>query len=126
MSSDTSTDTLVFSVAEFCHAVGISVRGFYSMKARGEAPSSIKIADRRVIRRKTAERWLADRERIARSTEPRELALDGIYELLCEIVSAPDDARVARWASHALDALEEARGIIPKRRPSTTPSSSPT
>jgi predicted DNA-binding transcriptional regulator AlpA len=115
MTVDTTTDSLTFSIPELCRVAGFSVRTFHKLRARGDGPPVVKIGNRTLVRRKTAERWLADRERIARNTEPRELALDGVYELLCEIVSAPDDARVARWASYALDALEEARGISTKR-----------
>jgi predicted DNA-binding transcriptional regulator AlpA len=117
MTHNASTDTppLAFSVPEFCRAVGISVRGFYSLRARGEAPPSIKIGDRRVIRRENAEKWLARRE--TTRTDPRELKLDVVRDCLVSIVGAPEDsAKAAEWASDALDALAEARGVTPDFR----------
>jgi predicted DNA-binding transcriptional regulator AlpA len=57
----TST-TLAISLNDFCRSVGISRRSFYALASRGEAPPTVKIGRRRVVRNETAAAWLRARE----------------------------------------------------------------
>lgn len=56
------TPPLALSVAEFCRLTGISRRTFYNLANRNEAPPTIQIGRRRLIRREAAEEWLRDLE----------------------------------------------------------------
>lgn len=53
---------MAMSIREFCRSVGISGRTFYNLAERGEAPPTVNIGRRVVIRRQAAEKWLADKE----------------------------------------------------------------
>ena len=59
-------ETTIFPLAsplkQFCAEVGFSLRHFYDLEARGEAPATVRIGRRRYVRRATGEQWLADRE----------------------------------------------------------------
>lgn len=54
------------SVAEFCEAYGLSVPMFYKLKAKGEAPDTMKAGTRTLVSDAAAERWCRARERVAR------------------------------------------------------------
>jgi len=58
---------MVFPLASplkrFCAEVGFSLRHFYDLEKRGEAPATVRIGRRRYVRRSTGEQWLAERER---------------------------------------------------------------
>ena len=56
------SEVLAFSIPEFCKGIGISVRTFYNLDDRGEAPPTCRIGARRLIRREAAEAWLQERE----------------------------------------------------------------
>jgi len=56
---------LAYQIKDFCKAAGISVRTFYTLKQRGEAPAITKIGGRNVIRHPTAEAWLEAHEQAA-------------------------------------------------------------
>ena len=54
--------TLAISIADFCRSISISRRSFYNLVQRGEAPPTIRIGRRRLIRREAADAWLRSRE----------------------------------------------------------------
>jgi predicted DNA-binding transcriptional regulator AlpA len=58
-------DKLVYSVDEFCKAVGISRASFYNYRKLGLAPRTVRLHGKVLITRKTAEDWLRDREEVA-------------------------------------------------------------
>lgn len=58
----TAAAPMAMSVQEFCQSIGISSRTFYNLAERGEAPPTVNIGRRVVIRVQAAEKWLADRE----------------------------------------------------------------
>jgi excisionase family DNA binding protein len=49
--------TLMFSVAEFCHAHGISRGTFYKLLGEGRGPKAVKIGRRTLISNQAAEAW---------------------------------------------------------------------
>ena len=53
---------LAYRLKDFCKAVGISLRTFYTLKQRGDAPAITKIGGRNVIRHATADAWLKRHE----------------------------------------------------------------
>jgi hypothetical protein len=53
---------LVYSVKDFCRAVGISSRMFYSLAAQGDGPTLTRIGRRTLITTVEAQRWLASRQ----------------------------------------------------------------
>jgi hypothetical protein len=117
MARDTSPDALTFSIPEFCRAAGFSVRTFHALRARGGGPAVLKLGRRTLIRRKAAKQWLARQERLTQDTDPHELHLDVVRECLVSILTAADAPdQVGVWASDALEALDEARGITPRGR----------
>jgi predicted DNA-binding transcriptional regulator AlpA len=62
MSKPTSVEPIAYGVPQFCKAVGISERTFWSMKQAGTAPPVCRVGKRVLIRRAAAEQWLLDRE----------------------------------------------------------------
>jgi hypothetical protein len=58
-------DALTYSVPELARRLGISVRTLYAIQAKGDGPPVVKLAGRTLIRRDTAEAWLASREQPA-------------------------------------------------------------
>ena len=63
--ANVSNEPLAYTVPDFCKAVNIGVRTFYSLLERGEAPPITKIGRRTLIRREAAEQWLRDQEKAA-------------------------------------------------------------
>ena len=53
---------LAYRLKDFCKATGISLRTFYTLKQRGDAPAITHIGGRQVIRHPTAEAWLEAHE----------------------------------------------------------------
>lgn len=53
---------LAYRLKDFCKAVGISLRTFYTLKQRGDAPAITRIGGRQVIRHPTAAAWLEAHE----------------------------------------------------------------
>lgn len=53
---------LAYSVRDFCKAVGISPRMFYSLHQRGAGPKITRIGRRTLITVSAAEEWLASNE----------------------------------------------------------------
>ena len=56
---------LAYRLKDFCAAVGISLRTYYTLKQRGDAPAITLIGGRQVIRHPTAEAWLERHEQAA-------------------------------------------------------------
>jgi excisionase family DNA binding protein len=56
---------LALSITDFCDLIGISRRTFYHLADRDEAPPTIQIGRRRLIRREAAETWLLEREKLS-------------------------------------------------------------
>ena len=56
---------LAYRLKDFCKAAGISVRTFYTLKERGDAPAVTIIGGRNVIRHPTAVAWLERHEQAA-------------------------------------------------------------
>jgi len=56
---------LAYRIKDFCQAAGISVRTFYTLKERGDAPAVTIIGGRNVIRHPTAVAWLERHEQAA-------------------------------------------------------------
>ena len=56
---------LAYRLKDFCKAAGISLRTFYTLKQRGDAPAITRIGGRYVIRHPTAEAWLERHEQAA-------------------------------------------------------------
>ena len=56
---------LAYRLKDFCQAAGISLRTYYALKQRGDAPAVTKIGGRNVIRHPTAEAWLERHEEAA-------------------------------------------------------------
>ena len=56
------------TVREFCLSIGISVRTFWNLDAKGEMPPSFCIGRKRFIRPDTAEEWLRQLEQDAQRT----------------------------------------------------------
>ena len=56
---------LAYRIKDFCKAAGISVRTFYTLKERGDAPAVTIIGGRNVIRHPTAVAWLERHEQAA-------------------------------------------------------------
>ena len=52
----------VLTLGEFCEYTRISLRHFYAMAKRGQAPETVRIGQRRLVRKKTADAWIAARE----------------------------------------------------------------
>ena len=48
---------MMLSVAEFCHAHGISRGTFYKLLAEGRGPTAVKIGRRTLISNEAAEDW---------------------------------------------------------------------
>ena len=53
---------LAYRLKDFCKIAGISLRTYYALKQRGDAPAVTKIGGRNVIRHTTAEAWLERHE----------------------------------------------------------------
>lgn len=53
---------LAYSVKDFCRAVGISSRMFYSLTAQGNGPTLTRIGRRTLITTVAAEKWLASHQ----------------------------------------------------------------
>lgn len=53
---------LAYSVKDFCRAVGISSRMFYSLAAQGNGPILTRIGRRTLITTVAAEKWLASHQ----------------------------------------------------------------
>jgi predicted DNA-binding transcriptional regulator AlpA len=53
---------LAYSVKDFCRAVGISSRMFYSLAAQGNGPTLTRIGRRTLITTAAAEQWLASHQ----------------------------------------------------------------
>jgi hypothetical protein len=53
---------LAYSVKDFCRAVGISPRMFYSLTAQGNGPTLTRIGRRTLITKVAAEKWLASHQ----------------------------------------------------------------
>ena len=58
-------EVLAHSIPAFCELLGISVRTFYNLDDRGEAPPTFRIGSRRLIRREAALAWMQEREQAA-------------------------------------------------------------
>ena len=56
---------LAYRLKDFCKSVGISLRTYYTLKQRGDAPAITRIGGRQVIRHLTAEAWLERHEEAA-------------------------------------------------------------
>ena len=56
---------MMFSVAEFCHAHGISRGTFYKLFGEGRGPKAVKIGRRTLISNEAAEEWRRRMEREA-------------------------------------------------------------
>lgn len=56
---------LAYRLKDFCKSAGISLRTFYTLKERGDAPAVTKIGGRNVIRHTTAVAWLERHEEAA-------------------------------------------------------------
>jgi excisionase family DNA binding protein len=52
----------VMSLPEFCKRARISVRHFYALATRGEAPATVRLGRRRLVRKETGDAWLLARE----------------------------------------------------------------
>jgi predicted DNA-binding transcriptional regulator AlpA len=52
----------VLTLPEFCRWARISVRCFYDLRDRGEAPATVRIGRRHLVRTEAARAWLASRE----------------------------------------------------------------
>ena len=60
-----NVEPLAHPLREFCRDVcGFSIRHFYDLEARGEAPPTLWIGHRRYVRRTAGEAWLAERENV--------------------------------------------------------------
>jgi len=64
MTKTTSPDSLAYSVAGFCKAVGISPRTFWTLQKAGNGPPLVRIGRRVLVRKEAAETWLNAREGI--------------------------------------------------------------
>jgi hypothetical protein len=53
---------LAYSVKDFCRAVGISSRMFYSLTAQGDGPTLTRIGRRTLITTVAADKWLASHQ----------------------------------------------------------------
>ena len=62
MTETTSPDSLAYSVAGFCKAIGISQRTFWSLQAAANGPPLVRIGRRVLVRKEAAETWLKARE----------------------------------------------------------------
>ena len=62
VSDGTTSGDLAMSIAAFCRSAGISKRTFYALMKRGEAPPTVRIGRRRLVRPATAAVWLQSRE----------------------------------------------------------------
>jgi len=62
MAAPTKPEPATYTIDGFCGFVGISRRGWYRMEKRGQAPPTIRVGRKRLIRRETADQWLKDRE----------------------------------------------------------------
>jgi hypothetical protein len=52
----------VLSLVAFCRQTRISLRTFHTLTKRGEAPATVRIGRRRLVRKKTADAWLLAHE----------------------------------------------------------------
>jgi len=57
------TTTQCDSIRQFCKDAGFSVRKFYDLEAKGEAPPTVRIGKRRLVKRDTGAAWLKAREK---------------------------------------------------------------
>ena len=55
-----------YSVAEFCHAFGLSVPMLYKLWAKGKGPAFFKVGTRTLISDKAAAKWVNAAEKAAR------------------------------------------------------------
>ena len=62
MTETTSPDSLAYSVAGFCNAIGISPRTFWSLQAAANGPPLVRIGRRVLVRKEAAATWLKARE----------------------------------------------------------------
>lgn len=53
-----TVEPLAYTVKQFCEAVGISLRTFYTLREKKKAPAVIRIGRRTLIRVEAAEQWL--------------------------------------------------------------------
>jgi predicted DNA-binding transcriptional regulator AlpA len=53
---------LAYRLKDFCAAVGISLRTYYTLREQGDAPTVTVIGGRNVIRHATAAAWLEAHE----------------------------------------------------------------
>ena len=67
---------LAYRIKDFCRAVGISLRTFYTLKNAGKAPDMTKIGGRLVIRRTVALEWLEKQETMQATDVPKSRAKD--------------------------------------------------
>ncbi len=58
-------EVLAHSIPEFCELVGISVRHFYNLDDRGEAPPTFWLGTRRLVGHETGKSWIKEREQAA-------------------------------------------------------------
>lgn len=56
---------LAYTVKEFCSAVGISPRTFYTLREQRKAPPIVRLGRRTLIRVEAAQQWLKKREAMA-------------------------------------------------------------
>lgn len=56
---------LAYTVKEFCQAVGISPRTFYTLREQRTAPPIVRLGRRTLIRVEAAQQWLKKREAVA-------------------------------------------------------------
>ena len=58
-----SVEPLAYPIRAWCKAVGHSIRHFYDLEKRGQAPRTFWIGGRRYVSKITGEAWLAEQER---------------------------------------------------------------
>jgi hypothetical protein len=56
------TDTVCFSIPEFCEAHGISRAFYYQIRSAGNGPVEMKVGRRRMISAESAAAWRKARE----------------------------------------------------------------
>jgi len=57
-------EPLAQPIKDFCQEIGFSVRTFYNLKARGEAPRVTWIGSKQYVMRDTGRAWLKEREAV--------------------------------------------------------------
>jgi excisionase family DNA binding protein len=103
---------LTYTIPEWCRSVGVSVRTSYILQGRMEAPRTVRVGRKVLIRRAAAEEWLRARE--SRGCLWREAAAhhDVLESLLVDIQNkANDPEAVRKLAMEAFGCSVELRGL---------------